>query len=867
MENFTIFCIILLFATETVQGLICSNEEKCNCTRIKNFFFELYHVDCSNKGLTEMPFNFTDKDIYSIDLSQNNIRKVTTTKYYSRTLKQMNLSHNALRNLSKYSFNWIPYLEVLDLSYNNLTMSNTSLPNLVFQYLNNLKVLNLSHNDVIDTDHYNAEIFRHTESLETLVIDGLRNGNFDLTTYSNRFAPSFHPPDDIKLKNLTTLVVSGRSDRSKCLIKHLSKGFFKSVPYLKYLDMSACAIRSVDNESLLLPELEYLDLSYNEQLSFHPLQNISIPQTLKTMKLDKVHCTFGIGTYVTSDMVKNFLISSIENLSFKSNRLETAVGNVFNYLPQNLTSLDVSDNRLTFGTYGFSIPVLKKLKCLNVQNQFYPHFTDRNGENLEECDDTFLCSTSHPGEKYLAAGAGFANYHSKDYVFYVPPSLETINYSNSSLNTVIRQLNIDPNNSVKTIDFSHNFFECLDGPIYGLHEIEKVDFSHNYISFLSPIFFENSTTLKNLNLRNNLLGNCMSKPNSTYFGNLWNLTLLDLSSNVIRFAAPDIFEGLESLEILNLSFNLLRNVSFRMHQMPSLKTLDLSSNELLPFSDATIQILESRQQTSRLKIILTGNEFQCTCDSLNFLKWMLRNKNTVIVDYSYLCRNMNHAINNNDGLDLISKMLDKKCDDYEEIIGVVSGLFVVFFAFIVGGVIHRYRWKLRYFYYMSKWSATMSHKSYGRVYDYDAFVSYADEEKDFVIQEMTSELEEVSDLRLCLHERDFTPGISIGENITKAICNSRKVLCVVTENFLCSQWCMYELEMALTDNRYSRDDQSVFLIMYGGLPTDSCKIRSSIRLMSLVKENAYLEYPNDESNRAEFWNSLRIIMKKIRNPV
>lgn len=863
MDYCAIFFIICLFVTETVQGLTCSNEEKCNCTPIKNFFFKLYHVDCSNNGLTEMPFNFTDVDIYSIDLSQNNIRKVKITKYYSRTLKQLNLSHNALRNLSDNSFNWIPYLEVLDLSYNNLTLSNTSLPNLVFQYLSNLKVLNLSHNDVTGTDHYNAEIFRHIQSLKTLVIDGLRNGSFSFTTDSYRFASSSHLLDDIKLNDLTTLVVSGRSDRSMCLVKHLSADFFKSVPCLQYLDMSGCAIQLVDKESLLRLKLEYLDLSYNEQLSFHSLPNISIPQTLKTMKLDKIHCTFGIGTYLTHDMVKHFRSSSIEYLSFKSNRLETAVSNVFNYLPQNLTHLDVSDNRLTFGTYGFSIPVLKKLKVLNVQNQFYPHFTERNSENLEECKGVFVCSSSRPGEKYLASGAGFANYHSKDYVFYVPPSLETINYSNSSLNTVIRQINIDPNNSVESVDLSHNFFECLDGPIYGLNKIKSADFSHNYISYLSPVFFDNGTTLKNLTLRNNLLGNCMSKPNSTYFGNLWNLTLLDLSSNVIRFAAPDIFEGLESLETLNLTFNLLRNFSFRTHQMPSLRTLDLSFNELLPFSDFTIQILESRQQTSQLKIILTGNEFQCTCDSLNFLKWMLRNKNSVIVDYSYFCRNMYHVIENNDDLELISKMLVKKCDDYEEIIGVVSGLFVVFFAFIIGGVIHRYRWKLRYFYYMSKWRATMSHKSYGRIYDYDAFVSYADEEKDFVIQEMTSELEEASDLKLCLHERDFIPGISIGENITKAICNSKKVLCVVTENFLCSQWCMYELEMALTDNRYSRDDQSVFLIMYGGLPIDSCKIRSSIRLMSLVKENAYLEYPNDESNRAEFWNSLRIIINKI----
>uniref|UniRef100_A0A8W8NSE1 TIR domain-containing protein n=1 Tax=Magallana gigas TaxID=29159 RepID=A0A8W8NSE1_MAGGI len=552
-------------------------------------------MDCSNRGLTEIPIPSKDTEVYSIDLSRNELRNVTITNHFSRTLKQLNLSHNELSILSNNSFNWIPYLEVLDLSYNILRLSNTSLPNLVFQYLSNLKVLNLSHNDVIGTDHYNAEIFRHTESLETLVIDGLRNGNFDFKTKNKRCAPSYVTNHDtIELTKLTTLIVSGRRNRSKCLVTDLSAGFFDSVSNITYLDMSGCAIQSIGRESLSpLSHLTYLDVSYNEQLSFHSIRNISTLKGLKTLKLDKIHCTFGRGIYITEDMVHALRDTSIENISLKSNRIEMAARSVYYYLPPNLTNADISDNRLTFGAYVLTAYAFRNLKFANLSGQSSSHFTE----------------------------------------------------------------------------------------------------------------------------------------------------------------------------------------------------------------------------------------------------------------------------NSND-LELIRKILMKKCDDYDEIIGVVSALFVVFFAFIVSGIIHRYRWKLRYIYYMSIWSTTTSHKSYGKVYDYDAFVSYADEENDFVIQEMTPELEEVSDLRLCLHERDFTPGISIGENITKAICNSRKVLCVVTENFLCSQWCMYELEMALTDNRYSRDDQSVFLIMYGGLPTDSCKIRSSIRLMSLVKEHAYLEYPNDESNRAEFWNSLRLIAGK-----
>ncbi|XP_011440734.1 toll-like receptor 4 [Magallana gigas] len=856
------YFIIFFCFDEFARGRSCCNEQKCVCAQLEHFK-ELYHMDCSNRGLTEIPIPSKDTEVYSIDLSRNELRNVTITNHFSRTLKQLNLSHNELSILSNNSFNWIPYLEVLDLSYNILRLSNTSLPNLVFQYLSNLKVLNLSHNDVIGTDHYNAEIFRHTESLETLVIDGLRNGNFDFKTKNKRCAPSYVTNHDtIELTKLTTLIVSGRRNRSKCLVTDLSAGFFDSVSNITYLDMSGCAIQSIGRESLSpLSHLTYLDVSYNEQLSFHSIRNISTLKGLKTLKLDKIHCTFGRGIYITEDMVHALRDTSIENISLKSNRIEMAARSVYYYLPPNLTNADISDNRLTFGAYVLTAYAFRNLKFANLSGQSSSHFTGKT-DDFMICKHATVCSSLSTQHTHPVLNREISLFRSKEGVkLYLPPHLETIDISSSSLSSNIHVLYIDPNNNLKTINFSHNFFQHLGGPVYGLQKIETCDFSNNFISYLSPDFFIYCTTLKYINFKGNLLGNSMSKSNATYFVHLRNLTFLDLSSNVIRFVSPDIFEGLESLKTLNLSFNLLRNFSFRTHQMPFLRTLDLSFNELLPFSDFTIKFLESRQRLQSLKIILTGNVIPCTCDSLDFFKWMLSHEKTVEVDYSYICQNM-HSVENSNDLELIRKILMKKCDDYDEIIGVVSALFVVFFAFIVSGIIHRYRWKLRYIYYMSIWSTTTSHKSYGKVYDYDAFVSYADEENDFVIQEMTPELEEVSDLRLCLHERDFTPGISIGENITKAICNSRKVLCVVTENFLCSQWCMYELEMALTDNRYSRDDQSVFLIMYGGLPTDSCKIRSSIRLMSLVKEHAYLEYPNDESNRAEFWNSLRLIAGK-----
>lgn len=52
-----------------------------------------------------------------------------------------------------------------------------------------------------------------------------------------------------------------------------------------------------------------------------------------------------------------------------------------------------------------------------------------------------------------------------------------------------------------------------------------------------------------------------------------------------------------------------------------------------------------------------------------------------------------YFVENSNDLELIRKIFMKKCDDYDEIIGVVFVFFVVFFVFIVSGIIYCYWWK------------------------------------------------------------------------------------------------------------------------------------------------------------------------------
>jgi hypothetical protein len=48
----------------------------------------------------------------------------------------------------------------------------------------------------------------------------------------------------------------------------------------------------------------------------------------------------------------------------------------------------------------------------------------------------------------------------------------------------------------------------------------------------------------------------------------------------------------------------------------------------------------------------------------------------------------------------------------------------------------------------------------------------------------------------CIADRDFTPGVSVLDNIVEAIQSSCKVILVLTDHFVSSQWCECEANQA-----------------------------------------------------------------------
>lgn len=112
-------------------------------------------------------------------------------------------------------------------------------------------------------------------------------------------------------------------------------------------------------------------------------------------------------------------------------------------------------------------------------------------------------------------------------------------------------------------------------------------------------------------------------------------------------------------------------------------------------------------------------------------------------------------------------------------------------------------------------------------------------------------------LTLCLHKRDFVPGLWIMDNIMSAIERSRRTIFVLSENFVQSDWCRYELDFShfwLFDGKAG--EEAAILILLEPLSKDDVPKRFC-KLRKLMSSTTYLEWPQEEDRCEEFWESLR----------
>ena len=439
---------------------------------------------------------------------------------------------------------------------------------------------------------------------------------------------------------------------------------------------------------------------------------------------------------------------------------------------------------------------------------------------------------------------------------YLPKHLSYVDLSNSNFKQAIYLTRLTTPNNLTHLLMNNNIIWKLIGPMTGFDNLTFLDLSGNYCENISLFALQNMPNLLHLNLSTNFLGFALDKDeHGKTFQGQSRLRNLDLSNNKIRELPIGIFDWLINLQTLNLSQNMLFEFHIRFDNMTKLKYLSLSDNMLETIPKATRHGFDRLAPLTNLTLNLEANHFRCSCNATHqdFLSWMIQTRVHVSEVTCFFDNGSSIVLPNRHQLSDIYHKLVNECSSYLLLLVVSVSLTLLAIFITVSAVVYRFRWNLRYMYYMTKFKfkGYMPLPNDRRRYKYDVFVSYADDDRGFVRNKIVEKLENDNKMTLLVHDRDFIAGEFVGDNIVKAISNSRKTLVVLSKDFLKSQWCMYELNMARME-AVSRGESVICIIKKEDIPTRMMPLE----VLKVMQHQTYIDYPQEEEFQQAFWERL-----------
>ena len=119
--------------------------------------------------------------------------------------------------------------------------------------------------------------------------------------------------------------------------------------------------------------------------------------------------------------------------------------------------------------------------------------------------------------------------------------------------------------------------------------------------------------------------------------------------------------------------------------------------------------------------------------------------------------------------------------------------------------------------------------------EYHAFIAHSRVETAFV-EGLAASLEDEG-IHCSFYEKHFTPGKSLVQNICEHVAKSRKIILVISQNYLDSKWMTFEVSEAMMKSQ--RDEtRSIIYVLYGGVNPE--------KIQHYLKNITYLTYPGDE---------------------
>ena len=833
-------------------------------SRMKKIYHSGYAIQCNNYDLKNIPQHFpkvhNSSELCLLDLSENKITNISKNAFRKVSeIKVLLLSNNRISRLDPGAFSYLTSLLILNLSSNALHFRD-SFGTGVFKPLINLEYINIKDNSISSFDGVQT-LLKPLRNLRSLYLSGC---------YNCTFGKGFE-----NFTYLSNVSLSGSvGSTNLCNISVLFSNTFHYLPQVENVYLSSCNIGTVGKSAFKpFKHINHIDISYNEELRFDGMRTVLdslVNSTVRKLNFNRINEQFEMGLMLKQDHMQPIkYLNHLEELYIDLNKIEVIEEGVFGLIPKSVKFIAISGNRLTYGKYANFLHTLEYLESLDISYQhlnFDPFLQDHYENGMLTKNKIPVIDKNLPLNALKHSSSGQKScLNDRSSCVCLPPNLKYLKWRKSFVYFHVGLLKVCAPLSLETLDLSFNLILEWTGPVYGLERLKRLSLEENFCQNMSSYFFDTLSGLRFLNVSYNFLGPIL-KPNGQddgqHFKNLKNLEVLDLSENRITALSTDVFKNLKRLRHLNISRNML-GVWNSTLQSNCLAILDLSDNKLETLPDSLRKYLDhinalsakhSCRRTEKVKVVLTGNPIQCNCDSRPFLRWLSnsavdirfsRRDECHLQDGSRLPLKPRYIIRN------FVKHLDRECFPY---VSVIVSLCMFILGVVLCITTYRYRWKLRHWYY-SRYKRHR-HKGYERLFDRDAFISYASTDARFIKRFLVPALEEQRSLKVWVADRDSVPGVTVAENIAHAISFSKKTVLLLSRRYFKECWCDYEMNWAQVESIESKRKLFIIVLFEDIAPNEIPP--AYLRLLHCEKS---LEYPASPQDQNTFWDSLCVAIQ------
>ncbi|CAH1789763.1 unnamed protein product [Owenia fusiformis] len=781
----------------------------CDLISCGNFtdgcIFLCQRVDLTN-GLPKLPGNVTDVIIDSCHMP-------VVAKYphgLLPLLRSIEITYSNVRTVSNDAFSIMSNLETVIITGNLLK----SIPPNIF-WLPLLKHVDLSNNLIKDISFPDNITVRGRDisiNLSNNTITGILKGTFYEFTYFDAVSLflarnyitniSRHTFDGIRRFN--SLDLSGNNFRKGVSLWDVGESI-QEIP-TKELKLVNCKLnRHLDSSMFQMmsrSDIEMLDLS-NNSWELWPRDTLKHLPYLKNLTIN--HCPY-FAFFEAAKELENATYVSLSSNALLKTQIITEICKS----SKKLEYLDVSSNHFQFETKFRSR--VSSLKTFDFSNN-----NQKSNKAMRK-----------------------VRYNE------IMPNLETLKLRNINANWV-------------------NYMEVGDIVLTNMSKLGELDLSYNRIGINSSSIgsnFKGLNQLHKLNISYNNIAHVSLDTLNAFFHELPTLRIVDLSFNNIQRIPYNLFSRMSNLTILILEGNRLTSFSDKyMRNNLHLTELWLQRNALTwidanIFTPLHLSILDIRQ-----------NAFYCSCDLVNFKRWLnTKSEAITVLGEDQSCKTPD--IYEDTSINKF-ELPWLQCNNHLTIMVSAWIAAPVLLASIVAVIISYFRWDIKYWWILRR--SRNSRKGYtelsglgDNIFKYDGFVSYNSDNEEWVTEQLIPNMEHSDDdvnVKLCIAERDFTPGEFIADNIVNSINESRKLMFVITEEFIKSQWCAFELEMAHL-RQFDEKKNLIVLIFLDKIPKK--KLPRKIRL--LMRHVTYVEW--DEKNKRTqslVWKKLKLSL--LDNPI